>query len=289
MSLIIPPSSDGGLTVDVTIAAQDSALNVNSTIVGQTGDVDVNVTNPTLIDIARGTVTGSTAIVKYGELVATGAVTSHVIWNDGPTYTIPAASGLQMSVVSSSVQDGPAGTGIRSLRIYYLDASLVQQYEDVTMNGTTTVTTTATNIRFINDVIMLTYGTDKHANGNITISNGGTTYAYIASGNKTSNSSMFMVPYGKRLMVNGLSAGASSGSAASKVLVKIAISNYAGHDYSSDSIFIPVAAIALQDNSAVMSLNSPMAISAGVVFGMLATTDKAATIVGSWFGWLEDV
>jgi hypothetical protein len=298
MSLIIPTSSDGGVTTDVTIAAQDAPLDVNATIVGQPLDVnativgqplDVNafVTN-TLEEIPRGTVTGSSPIAVYGEFVASGAATDHVIWNNG-AYTVPSASGVQMTVVSDSVDDDSAGTGIRTLKIYYLDNALAPQTETVTMDGTTGVTTVATNIRFINNIVMLTYGSGKAAAGNITVSNGGTTYGYIAIGHKTSNSSAYMVPVGKRLMISGLSAGSSSGSSDAKVIVKIAVSNYAGVDYSTDSIFIPLAAIALQDSSESLTLNVPFALTEGVIFTMLATTDKSATIVGSWFGWLENV
>ena len=287
MSLIIPTSSDGGVTTDVTIAAQDVPLDVNATIIGQPLDVNAFVTN-TLEEIPRGTVAGSSPIAVYGEFVSSGATTDHVIWNNG-SYTVPSASGVQMTVVSTSVNDDSAGTGIRTIKIYYLDNNLAQQSETVAMDGTTNVLTVATNIRFINNIVMLTYGSGKAAAGDITINHSGTTYGYIATGNKSANSSAYMVPAGKRLMISGLSAGSSSGSSAAKVVVKIAVSNYLGVDYSADSVFIPLAAVVLQDSSESMNLIPSFSLTEGMIFLMLATTDKAATIVGSWFGWLENV
>jgi hypothetical protein len=308
MSLILPPSSDGGLTVDVTIAAQDAPVettfvgqttdvNVNIAaqdapidinIVGQTDDVLVQVTNQyvPLVEIPRGNVSGATQIAGFGELTTSGSVTNSVIWGNG-VYTLPPAAGVQMSVVSSSANDAAAGTGVRTLRIVYLDANLVQQVETVTLNGTTPVTTVATNIRFIIKLIGITYGSLKAAGGNISVSHSGTTYGYLPTGFIVDSTAVYMPPAGKRLMITGLSAGSSSGSAVAKVIVHIAVSKYGDVDYSADSIFVPIAGVALQDNSESMSLPVPFEISAGTAFCMLATTDKAATIVGSWFGWLE--
>ena len=313
MSLIIPPSSDGGLTVDVTIAAQDADLDVNvtntsinvnstivgqsvdvevnSTIVGQSVDVDVNVTNMPVpvVEIPRGHVVGSTQISAFGESVISGAVTKQVLWSNG-AYVLPPATGQQMSIVSTSTQDdNSTGTGLWSIKIFYLDDALVPQTETVILDGTTVVTTVATDIRFIYKVVAVTYGTNKKAVGNISVYNGANTYAYISIGNLVDKSSVYMVPAGKRLMITGLAAGASSGSADASVIVYVAVSSYAGEDYSDDSLFIPLAGIAVQDSSSSLSLPVPIAIEAGTVFCMLVTSDKAATIVGSWFGWLENV
>lgn len=60
------------------------------------------------------------------------------------------SSQAQRSVKSTSTQDSDsAGTGARVVRITYLDSSYAVKTEDVALNGTTRVSTVATDIRFI--------------------------------------------------------------------------------------------------------------------------------------------
>jgi len=59
------------------------------------------------------------------------------------------SSEAQRSVVSTSVQDAPAGTGAKKVRITYLTSAYVLKTEDVVLNGTTKVNTVASDIQFI--------------------------------------------------------------------------------------------------------------------------------------------
>src|SRR5512139_3268256 len=120
--------------------------------------------------VARGDVLNAEPFGGYGELTTAGAVNNQIIWPDG-VYTIPPAAGVQMSLVSTSASDGVAGTGIRSLDIHYLDNTLTPQIETVVLNGLTPVLTVATNIRFIQCMHMITFGTGKAAAGVITATN----------------------------------------------------------------------------------------------------------------------
>ena len=240
-----------------------------------------------LYDVARGKVSGARPYGAYGEKVSTGA-DSGVLWSNG-AYAFPASSGVQMSVVSTSANDASSGSGIRTLQIHYLDANLAEQSETVTLNGVTPVNTVATNIRFIQYIHMLTYGSGKCAAGNISISNGGTTYGYVSTGSTRCASSVRMVPAGKRMVVTSFYGGASSGSAAAKVIVHISTPSFEGHSYITDNIFIPIGMATYQDNSNGLTIQCPLTFTEGQVFGMTFTTDKAATITGSWFGWMENV
>ena len=237
--------------------------------------------------VARGDVYNAEPFGGYGELTTVGAVTAQIIWPDG-AYTLPAAAGVQMSVVSTSAQDGVGGTGIRSVDIHYLDANLATQVENVILNGTTPVLTVATNIRFIQCMHMITFGTGKKAAGSITATNTAIIYSIITTGQVRCTSSVRMVPAGKRLFITGLSGGASSGTAAASAVIRLTSTIFDGHDYSADSVFIPFASAAAQDGSISLSLTTPISFAEGAAVGMETTVDKAATIVGSWFGWLED-
>ncbi len=126
------------------------------------------------------------------------APTSHT------TIPTPAAAGEQMSIKSESAADASAGTGVQTLRLHYLDAAGNQQTEDIIMNGTTLVDTTATDIRFINDMHSLTVGTGGVAAGHIFIHKTGTAglvYNMISAGGNKSLVPNRMVPKGYKLVI----------------------------------------------------------------------------------------
>lgn len=243
-----------------------------------------------MVEVARGNVPGAEPFGAFGELTTAGAVTNHLIWPVAgtPALNVPPDPGVQMTIVSTSAQDGVGGTGIRSIHIHYLDGNLDDQNEEVILNGTTPVTTVATDIRFVQCAHLETYGSGKAAAGNITISSGGITYSYIATGSVRCSSSARRVPRGKTAFVHALWAGSASGTAAAASTIRIGSSFIANHDYTEDGIIIPYASISVQDGSEALTLMEVIPFPEGTVIGMTTTTDKAATISGGWAGWIED-
>jgi hypothetical protein len=85
------------------------------------------------------------------------------------TYT-EQTTGAQRSLKSSSANDTSAGTGARTVKITYYDASMSgPNTETVTLNGTTAVTTTNTNICFIEEIIVVTVGSNLTNVGTISL------------------------------------------------------------------------------------------------------------------------
>jgi len=238
------------------------------------------------LDVSRGRISGAQPFSGYGKRTTTGAE-ANVLWPNG-AYSFPPSAGVQLSVVSASINDAAAGTGIRTIEIHYLDANLVDRTETLVMNGTTPVLTVATNIRFVQCMHMVTFGTLKVAAGAISASNGGDTYSYIAIGDVRCTSSVRMVPAGKRLIVTTMYAGSASGSAAASSIVNIASPSFDGHNYITNNVFIPIASASFQDNSSGITIPCPLSFTEGQAIGLTFATDKAATIVGSWFGFLEN-
>lgn len=247
---------------------------------------------PTLgspLDIARGLIPGSEPVIAYGKLVTGGAVTNHLIWpvSGTPDLAVPSASGVQMTIASTSVNDTAAGTGIRTVEMHYLDINLAPKSEIITLNGTTGVTTVATDIRFIQCFHMLTYGTGRVAAGEITAKNGGTTYSIIKTGERRCASSARMVPAGKRLILSSAFSGSSSPTSAATSEINFVGTNIYNNDLTADGITFPFMGIANQDGSEALSgVNVPAP--AGSVVAMEVTTDKAATIIAGYVGWFED-
>ena len=242
------------------------------------------------VEIARGRVDGAYPVVIDGHLAASGAVTD-VLVLDGSAIKDPSvapSTGLQMSIVSTSAQDGAGGTGVRSIVMTYLDADLVQRTETVVLNGTTPVLTTATNIRWVGEIHLLTYGSGKAFAGDITVTNAGTRYKFIPAGNRTTRSSAYRVPAGKRLIVHTIYAASTSGSAAARVTIDVVVSRIDGDSFADAGLLFTQGSIGLQDGSAILSDGALYAVPAGDIIALRATTDKSATITGGFFGWLED-
>jgi len=241
-------------------------------------------------DIARGNIEGSEPFGAYGKIVTSGAVTNLLLWANG-VWTIPNQTvGEQISIQSTDGEDGIGGDGIRSIHLHYLDADLNPQEEEVDLNGTASVLTIATDIRFIQCGHIGEFGSTHASAGTITFENLdlNKTFNQIDELENRCSSSARMVPNGKRLIMSGLVGSSISGTAASSSIVSIASTVIAHHDYTEDAILIPFGSIGVQDGAVAFSLPVPAVFHEGVIVGMTVTTDKAATVTGNWYGWLED-
>lgn len=112
------------------------------------------------------------------------------VWNNGGgLYTFPTEA-LTMSCVSSSASD------TMSILIQGLDANYAAIDDVVTLTGTTPV---SSNIQFfrINTVVILS-GNNV---GNISLTNGGTTYAYIEAAHGTEQAIIYTTPARQSLYV----------------------------------------------------------------------------------------
>ena len=248
------------------------------------------------VEIARGRMEGAQPVAVSGTITVGGAVTDIMIW-PGSTVKDPSVApvgGVQMTLVSTSAQDGPTGTGIRTLRFNYLDADLNPQSEIVALDGTTPVVTVATNVRWVGDLTGLTFGSEKHAVGDITVTNSGTRYKLLDLGARATRSTAFRVPAGKRLIIHSLFAGSCSGTAAAKVQASFVASVIGNLDGTVDrfedvGMLFRQGTIELQDNTTTLADGALGAFPAGSILGFRVTTDKGATASAGFYGWLEDV
>jgi hypothetical protein len=246
-----------------------------------------------LTAVGRGEIGWAQSFGAYGSLTTSGVPTTQLIWPDG-VWNVPPSTGIQMSIKSSSASDGVGGTGIRSVEMHYLDANLVPQHETIILNGTAAVLTIATNIRFVQSLHMVTYGSAKSAVGNVNMYNAsgaGQVYSMIEIGSVRCSSSARMIPSGKRAFVSSAIASSVSGTAASSNRVRIGCTYFDGHDYTADSILIPFGSLGFQDDGVGLNFSPPAGpFPAGSVIGMTVATDnKVATVTGDWFGWIENV
>ena len=238
--------------------------------------------------VPRMHVPGAYPVSVYGKMSTTGAVTNRIVAPYTVNNYIPVPDAVQMTIVSTSAEDAAGGTGVTKIRIHYLDDTLTPQYEDVIPQGLTPVTTVATDIRFINLIHAVTVGSTKAAVGNVSVTHNSITYGYLGALDTRSSEAIYRVPAGKRLMISGMYAGSSSGTAASSTMVEIFTTQIDSIDLTSNGVFFHHAGVRIQDSSQVVALESPFPVSAGGVAGFTATDDKGADITAGFFGWLEN-
>lgn len=227
--------------------------------------------------------------VAYGKLDAAAAVTNHIVHPIPATPSIPiiAPAGVQLSFVSTSVNDAAGGTGIRSIHVHYLDANLINRDEQIVLNGTTPVLSVATNIRHVTCMHIETFGSGKAAAGNISASNGGITYSYIPTGEVRCTSSIRRVPAGYTFMVESIFGSAISAVNKIEAFLEFGMTYIQGHDFTESGILIPFMGIGLLDAPESVTLNTPFPVPEGVILAMQVTTTDAAFVTGGYTGYYK--
>lgn len=242
--------------------------------------------------VARGELGGVTPFGAFGQLETAGAADKQIVWPNG-AFTFPnQVTGETISLVSTDDEDG-AGTqtGINSVEVHYLDVNLEPKQKTVTLTGTTAVVAAIAGVRFIQCMHIQTAGSLLSAKGTIKAYREGApavVFSLINATRERCESSLRMVPAGKRAVITGLATSSVSGTAAARSLIELAVTEIDTHQYLDPFILIPIGSIGVQDAGVAYSLPTPVVARAGSVIGFRATTDKAAIISADWFGWIED-
>lgn len=239
-------------------------------------------------DIARGKVAGAQPFGGFGERSNIGTGTAgEDIWRGAADLvpTPPQPSGDAMSVVSSDVADAAAGTGIRTLRIHYLDSLGNPQNEDITMNGVTAVPLVDTSVRFVQRMHAMTVGSNVVAEGDITIFKTGTpatVYNQIELGGNMTLTPHRMVPLGKELIITSWHATESQNK---RVAYRIRATSDNNNLFPGVFIFIDTMYLALS------ALDSPLLLSVPAL-AIVKITGWGDAVGGeasvAWFGFLFD-
>ena len=142
------------------------------------------------VDVARGVYENCTPVDLFGFNRSVGTTYETVFNNGGGIYTFPTAADT-LDIVSTSAAD------TMDVRITGLDANRDVLVEDVTLNGTTEVTTTGEFLR-VNAAQILS-GNNA---GDITISHGTDTVAYIEDTYGSHQAAIYSVPRKHRLLIH---------------------------------------------------------------------------------------
>lgn len=211
------------------------------------------------------------------------------LWEVGGIYVFPPAGGIQMAIVSSSASDGAAGIGARTVDIYYLDHLYREQSETLTLQGLTPVNTAATNILRVQDIHVMTVGSNGVSVGNLSLRDiaGVTTYGYIGANGNAARQAIFTVPAGKTLYMTEWTVGA--GSSAGNRLGEFTLRATTTHDDElTAGVFHFKATAIVQDGSLTMPFCVPIKCVATTDVKISVVSDSTNVITtGYMCGWME--
>ena len=141
---------------------------------------------PYYLQVSRGLIDGHKRVFKFGY---NGLIQNveETIWDVGGLYAYP-SSAVTMTATSSS---GATDSGIQ-VTIQGVDTNYAELSETVTLNASGTATTTGSFLRVYRAFV----SASTASAGNITIANGGTTYAYVSAADQQTLMALWTVPAG---------------------------------------------------------------------------------------------
>jgi len=274
---------------------------------GKTSDTAVLVT-PTGSTVV--TEEGLVGTIPYHDLIRLGKIPGHSpfrgfgqrpslstvatgddIWT-GTATTIPIpdqTTGDALTCVSTSAADAsPSGANVRKIDLHYLTLAGAEAHANISLNGTTPVSTGLTGVRHIQYIHSEeTSGYGVAAAGVITCYRTGDAarvYAQIPIGANVSLNSQRMVPAGKTFYMNYISVSGASGKPLS---VRLRATN----DFEgllTPGIFIFNEVYFLQDSVTSLNLSIPRKFPAlSIIKATVYSTQAGGDVSVSYGGWIE--
>lgn len=297
---------DSGLTNVALDCDSNGRLSVNTKLIDELGTSYgvKHVANkprvsamPYLYDIAEGNVTGHVSWDKYAINDDVDKAAEEDVWCVGGSYAWLAAE-TQLVAVSSSAEDDPdkgsavAGTGVHSVRVYYLDDDFVERTTDVTLNGTAEVALSVANVYRINRIRPLTMGSGNKAAGNIDIklpAPGTAIYSRIATGYTKGRQLVYTVPTGKALYIVSMS-GSSGGTIAPKYAKFTLRSTYDNISNTRQVWMTAYAEKGCSSSNFETIFPCPLYFPAGSdIIVAVSTLDDNTYVTSSLRGWIETI
>lgn len=149
------------------------------------------------LDLAEGRIRGHEEVLKFGLNPDLDSGVIEDIWDAGGDFVYQ-TSAQSLEVLSSDVNDTSAGTGMRVIRVFGLDANWNRVQEDVIMNGTSIVALTENTYLRVYRLKGLTAGSGFVNAGNITLrlASAGVTQGMILAGFGQSQMAIYSIPAG---------------------------------------------------------------------------------------------
>lgn len=238
---------------------------------------------------SMGMLQGTQEINKIGYTPVVTGATQIDIWNATSSSYVPLTTEQGLDVVSTdNTNDKANGTGALTVKIGYLTSTFVAKSEVVTMNGTTVVHTTATDIMYVNSFRVNTAGTSGVAAGTITLKTlagaGAAVQSQIAIGQTRGRKMWYTVPAGKMLLIDSLDIG-STGTAAKDYIRYTFRANYDETAQVKSTIEFPFVEAATIEGGRTIMFPTPLAFPEGVTTRVVCQGDSATDKAVAYCMW----
>lgn len=244
-------------------------------------------------EIASGNLPGHVVLPGFGERedvqVPVGGVGEDIWGGVATTIPHPPVAGEQMTVVSTSAQDNPAGTGMGTIRIEYIQASDGQEaIEDITLAGLTPVNTIATDIAFVNHMFATSRGSGSTAGvmaGDVDIyklATPATVYNRILAGGNKDLTVAIRVPSNKTYFINEWHCSVAGNKPAA---VRLRSTDWNGVLYNGDDpVFIFKDTAFIAEGNFDRTLDPPFKVPGGTTIKVSAWAQQAGAFISASFG-----
>lgn len=249
---------------------------------------------PYTYDIAEGNVPGHTAWHKIGfnlAVVATERDICPFLTNTSTpknSYVFPTTTST-MTIVSSDANDKAAGSGARTVNVYYLDEAFVAKSVSTTLTGLTTATI-AVDMYRIQNVRIATCGVSNSTIGNLTVASGGNTYGYVSAGRTRARQAVWTVPTNTTLYINQITY--STGKQAAGQYIRFTFR--ANYDEKSNlvlqrGLMMPFSEIVLNNTSFTLDLEQPLRLpqTTDLKVSAISSSSDSADVTCVLRGWTE--
>lgn len=209
--------------------------------------------------ISNGLVAGTKTIYKFGFNPDIDGP-EETVWSNGGIYVYPTTA-ARMYVNSTSANDTTGGAGVRSIRIFGLDANYNEVSEDLAMTGQSQTLTANTYIR-VYRAYALTAGSLGTAAGTIYIANGaglngssiptGDILANLGTDNQT-QLALWTVPAGYTFYLSQVDFTAAVSQANTYMTTKLRVRDFGG-------VFRTLFVNVLQSGTYVTDIQIPLAL-----------------------------
>lgn len=251
-------------------------------------DYDATIVRPTdyHYEVAQNLRQGHFTYNKFGYNNDVDSAAAETIWAVGGTYS-PPTTATALDIVSSSTADESSGTGARNVYITGLDANRKLQTEAVSLNGTTTVTTSTTWLG-INRAAVGSAGSGQENAGTITITadTGGATLALIPAGEGTTQQCIYHVQLQSKALADWMYINCLKIGVGTEPVVTVKGWVYSPVSNCKYEVFRTSVDTSVE-NTVSLNPEQPFVLNEGDVFWLEADTDTDNTVVSARFSLIE--
>jgi hypothetical protein len=292
--LFVPP--DVPMQLEIASSSKYDDGNVIKSGTSDNITYEASVDHGSILTLTDGEVSFTAGTpVEVGDCLLLDGEGTYAIVQTVATSVLTAITYFSASDVSTQpyriVGDSEGGTGVKVVKLHYLDGDYVEGTELVVTNGKSAVTTAATSILRVNELHTAFTGSEKCAVGSVDIRhlNNTPVYRRIAPEFNIDQNCFWTVPTNKAVYITNIVAGVGNASGNRMVEFRlVATCDHHGH-YTKD-VFHTKDIVIVQDDCVQIPASLPIRCPARTDIKISVRGDKKnskALCGGHFEGWVE--